>query len=216
MWGWDSGRTRLLADEFATAGYRVYVPKVLTPALEGGTDGDGLPADFDMPNRRSEFGPWVTQIPWSAIQPKVERLIAFAKEQGATRFGVIGCCWGAWACFKTSAMCADIACGVGFHPSCQLEGMFGGDVNALAATVQCPFYFMPATGDAPELYGPEGSLVKCLTEKFGADKVKTKLFADMSHGWVPRGDVSKPEVKRDVQLAMEEAAAYFTAMGLAP
>ena len=28
MWGWDSGRTRLMADEFGRLGYRVYVPKV--------------------------------------------------------------------------------------------------------------------------------------------------------------------------------------------
>jgi hypothetical protein len=26
---------------------------------------------------------------------------------------------------------------------------------------------------------------------------------------VPRGDISKPDVKRDVQLAMEEAVGYF-------
>jgi hypothetical protein len=31
----------------------------------------------------------------------------------------------------------------------------------------------------------------------------------MAHGWVPRGDISKEEVKRDVALAMEEAGAYF-------
>lgn len=28
VWGWDSGRTRLMADEFGRLGYRVYVPKV--------------------------------------------------------------------------------------------------------------------------------------------------------------------------------------------
>ena len=41
--------------------------------------------------------------------------------------------------------------------------------------------------------------------------VASKLveFADMSHGWVPRGDITVPEVQRDVQLAMEEASAYF-------
>ena len=44
--------------------------------------------------------------------------------------------------------------------SCQLEGMFGGNVEELAKTVQCPFYFMPAGGDSPALYGPDGSLVK--------------------------------------------------------
>ena len=39
---------------------------------------------------------------------------------------------------------------------------------------------------------------------------KTRTFAEMSHGWVPRGDLSNEAVKRDVGLAMAEAAAYFT------
>ena len=51
VWGWDSGRTRALADAFAEQGYRTYVPKVLQPAHEGGTDGDGLPPDFDLGSR---------------------------------------------------------------------------------------------------------------------------------------------------------------------
>lgn len=209
VWGWHSGRTRLMADDLTRGGYRVYVPKLLQPALEGGTDGDGLPPDFDLAERGGDFGPWVTQIPFAgSVQPKVEALIAYAKEQGASTIGVVGCCWGGWAAFHTSAICADVVCGVIFHPSCQLEGMFGGKVEELCERVQCPMYFLPATGDAPELYGLEGSLTTILKRKFG-DKAKTKLFADMSHGWVPRGDITVPEVKRDVQLAMEEASAYF-------
>jgi dienelactone hydrolase len=85
------------------------VPKLLVPAIEGGTDGDGLPPDFDMSARGKEFGPWITQIPWSVIQPKVEGLIAHAKEQGAAAIGVVGCCWGGWAAFHTSAICAEVS-----------------------------------------------------------------------------------------------------------
>mmetsp|Transcript_7499 Transcript_7499/g.18200 ORF Transcript_7499/g.18200 Transcript_7499/m.18200 type:complete len:264 (-) Transcript_7499:114-905(-) len=213
VWGWNGGRTRLLADEFAQGGYRVYVPKVLNPTLEGGTDGDGLPPNFDLSVRGGEFGPWVTQIPFvGGIDKKVEALIAYAKEQGATKLGMVGCCWGAWAAFHASAICSDIKCAVAFHPSCQLEGMFGGDVNELCGRVQCPFYFMPANGDSPDLYGPQGTLVTALQGKFGKDKTRTKLFSDMSHGWVPRGDIKDDKVKRDVQLAMDEARAYLAEM----
>ena len=31
----------------------------------------------------------------------------------------------------------------------------------------------------------------------------------VGHGWVSRGDGSNEEVKRDIQLAMDEATAYF-------
>lgn len=41
VWGWNSGRTRNIADLFAEAGYLAIVPKLLTPAFEGGTDGEG-------------------------------------------------------------------------------------------------------------------------------------------------------------------------------
>ena len=208
VWGWNSGRTRALADEFGRQGYRVYVPKSFVEPLEGGTDGDGLPPDFDIGARGSEFGPWVTKSPWSALQPRFEALITYAKQQGAVSLGAVGCCWGGWAAFHSSAICADIKAAVIFHPSCQLEGMFGGDVEKLCQQVQCPVYFMPAQGDSPDLYGPTGALTVILHEKFGS-ATKTKLFSDMSHGWVPRGDVADAKVKRDVQLAMEEAAAYL-------
>mmetsp|Transcript_26674 Transcript_26674/g.82044 ORF Transcript_26674/g.82044 Transcript_26674/m.82044 type:complete len:298 (+) Transcript_26674:1041-1934(+) len=204
VWGWDSGRTRALADAFAEEGYRVYVPKLLQPPLEGGTDGDGLPPTFDLQARGADFLPWIKTVTWEATKPKVEALLAHAKADGASTVGVVGCCWGGWACFQTSALTADVKCGVIFHPSCQIEGAHGGDVQKLCKRVQAPMCFMPAAGDAPELYGEEGSLVVgCPAGS------KTKLFADMAHGWVPRGDVANADVKRDVALAMSEAIAYF-------
>ena len=43
IFGWNAGRTRNLADWFGNAGFYVIVPKLLVPALNGGTDGDGTP-----------------------------------------------------------------------------------------------------------------------------------------------------------------------------
>ena len=83
-----------------------------------------------MGERGGDFKSWVIQIPWNTLEPKLQKLMSYAKEQGAKSFGTIGCCWGGWAAFHASAMSADISCGVIFHPSCQLEGMFGGDVVA--------------------------------------------------------------------------------------
>jgi len=70
VWGWDSGRTRALADAFAEEGYRVYVPKLLQPPLEGGTDGDGLPPTFDLQARGADFLPWIKTVTWEATKPK--------------------------------------------------------------------------------------------------------------------------------------------------
>ena len=41
IWGYHSGRTRNVADYWGDAGFTVIVPKVLSPTLDGGTDGDG-------------------------------------------------------------------------------------------------------------------------------------------------------------------------------
>lgn len=210
VWGWDSGRTRALADSFAADGFRVYVPKLLDPPLEGGTDGDGLPPGFDLGARGSEFGPWITRIPWSGIEPKVEALLEYARASGAETFGTVGICWGGWAAFQLSALAGGaVKAGVTFHPSCQIEGMHGGDVKELCGRVRCPFYFMPADGDAPDLYGDDGALVEALKARFPS--TRTRLFGDMKHGWVSRGDTSDAAVKRDVELAMNEAKAYLAA-----
>ena len=136
VWGWNSGRTRALADAFAGGGYRVYVPKLLAPPLEGGTDGDGLPPDFDLGSRMEEFMGWVKTVKWDGIDSKVNALLAYAKAEGATSLGVVGCCWGGWACFETSAMSDDVKVGVIFHPSCHIVAAHGGEVHALAKKVK--------------------------------------------------------------------------------
>ena len=112
VWGWDSGRTRALADAFAEQGYRTYVPKVLQPAHQGGTDGDGLPPDFDLGSRMEEFMGWVKTVKWDGIDSKVNALLAYAKKEGADAIGVVGCCWGGWACFETSAMTGSVSASV--------------------------------------------------------------------------------------------------------
>ena len=40
------------------------VPKLLIPPLEGGTDGDGLPPNFDLATRGAEVGPFIKSYPW--------------------------------------------------------------------------------------------------------------------------------------------------------
>ena len=64
----------------------------------------GLTPDFDLGSRMEEFMGWVKTVKWDGIDSKVNALLAYAKAEGATSLGVVGCCWGGWACFETSAM----------------------------------------------------------------------------------------------------------------
>jgi hypothetical protein len=54
VWGWNGGRTRAVADHMVSSGACDFclVPKLLTPPLDGGTDDDGLPPDFDLQVRK--------------------------------------------------------------------------------------------------------------------------------------------------------------------
>lgn len=99
VWGWNGGRTRAIADTLAAEdGYKVVVPKFLQPELEGGTDGDGLPPDFDMAARSADFGPWVSAIPWKGnLDAKMGALLEKLSADGAAKIGMVGFCWGGWA-----------------------------------------------------------------------------------------------------------------------
>lgn len=98
IWGWNSGRTRLVADEFAAEGYLVVVPRSFKVPLKGGTDGDGLYPAFTFDANGAEFLPWLKEA--SSVEHTTEMInntVAFVKSRGATKIGVVGCCWGAWA-----------------------------------------------------------------------------------------------------------------------
>ena len=105
--------------------------------------------------------------------------------------------------------------------------------EAITDAVKCPVFLLPA-GNDPDSVKPGGALLAPLEAKFG-DKVKSVectcvpslplgwphcphcpracvcAVPDMAHGWVPRGDLAKPEVVRDVTKAIELAVDYFSA-----
>merc|ERR1712176_1212620 len=130
------------------------------------------------------MGEWVVTVKWDGIDAKVNALLAYAKKEGATSLGVVGCCWGGWACFETSAMTTDVKVGVIFHPSCHIVAAHGGEVHALAKKVKAPHYIMPA-------------------------KSKQKTFPEQEHGWTSRGDASDPAVAAAIKDAMTEAFGYL-------
>eukprot|EP00928_Gymnodinium_smaydae_P078799 TRINITY_DN62873_c0_g1_i1.p2 TRINITY_DN62873_c0_g1~~TRINITY_DN62873_c0_g1_i1.p2 ORF type:complete len:415 (-),score=101.29 TRINITY_DN62873_c0_g1_i1:145-1389(-) len=199
IWGWNGGRTRALADEFAKKGLSVWVPKLLTP-VEGGTDGDALPPTFDIGKRGGELGAlfggdWHS----SKTTPKVLKVIGSMKNVGIKKMGILGVCYGAWI---ANCVANDPPKGIDLvgcasaHPSIHLEGGFGdGDPAALAARSTVPFALFPcgevgSNGADPDIYdSPDGALYKAL-EKKHAGKNVTKRFTAMRHGFFTRGSYS--------------------------
>jgi len=214
------------------AGYLVVVPKMLTPALDGGCDGDALPAGgaFDAE--------WLKQFPWPVQQPKVEAALEYLKGKGAAKIGVVGFCYGGHPACWLSATHAEIVCGAVLHPSMQLEEkLFGGSTEALLKSVKCPFFLAPAGNDLPlwAESGPLGAALKassrgdeCVFTEYPesasilasacpgtpspphALELRLCSLATVKHGWSVRGDLADPAVARDVAAVLGEVSAFLS------
>eukprot|EP01059_Diplonema_ambulator_P006299 TRINITY_DN1603_c0_g1_i5.p1 TRINITY_DN1603_c0_g1~~TRINITY_DN1603_c0_g1_i5.p1 ORF type:complete len:298 (+),score=101.92 TRINITY_DN1603_c0_g1_i5:53-895(+) len=224
VWGWNTGRVRSIADDFAKRGHLVVIPKVLPP-FEGGTDGDALPPNFNiserfgdvMPLLKGEWGP-------GAVVPKLVKVLEHYKEKGVEKAAVYGFCYGGWIGFHLASekQCVPIVCGVSSHPSIHLEGVVGGDPTELAKKQTCPWLFQPAgvpgaKGADPEMYDAEGSLVKELEALFPG-KNKTVRYCQDVHGFVVRmpptgfaGDEGE-RMKAAITKAIDEAASFLEAV----
>ena len=136
-----------------------------------------------------------------------EPLFSYLAGKGATEYGAVGFCWGAYGVCKLSSL-GKLKAGVSCHPSLKVGQMFLGESEEdQVKTVKCPQMFLPAAND-PDHY-KDGTL-KALVEATGNACV-THEFKEMKHGWVPRGDASDPKgpVARDVAAALEMAAGFF-------
>ncbi|KAF0718181.1 Aste57867_1848 [Aphanomyces stellatus] len=154
---------------------------------------------------------WIKARPFeTAIRPKIDDTIQHLKAQhGVTKFAAIGYCWGAWMVAKYSTVEAtDIVCGVSFHPSWRAEDVYHGTGSGakLAEVVRVPQLVLSAIDD-PNWLHPGGKVDKLLQKKPFASKVR--LFSDVNHGWVNRGDLSNPVVAEAVRQAWDVEAVPF-------
>jgi len=194
IYGFNAGRTRLMCDQFAAAGFLVILPDFFRGDSKANYEGVAGPPEF------------VKKVTWDKVNADLtEQVYPYLERKGAKSIGIIGCCWGGYVQFKASAS-GKINAGVGFHPSLLRKAE---TPEELAQGVTCPQLILPGGNDPEEV--KEGGIVeKVLKEKFG-DKARVKTFTDMKHGWVPRGDLSDPNVARDVKEAMELAIEFFKA-----
>lgn len=209
VFGWNGGRTRNIADYFAEEGYYVVVPKLLTPAIDGGTDGDGFSAVLSMEYLIENL----LKFPYVGnLDAKIEATVAHMKAQGVERIGTMGFCWGGWvtsyACSTGSSVAHDIHANVIGHPSCQLENYFGGSAQTLFDNITVPTLLLPANGDSVE-YREDGAWFQSVKSRHPTSK--TRLFDNVEHGFIPRGDISIPEKREAVDEALAEFSAFLKA-----
>mmetsp|Transcript_83575 Transcript_83575/g.165872 ORF Transcript_83575/g.165872 Transcript_83575/m.165872 type:complete len:397 (-) Transcript_83575:215-1405(-) len=221
VWGWNGGRTRAIADDFAKMGVSVWVPKLL-PAFEGGTDGDGLPPSYDIKNRTDLPDLFKGEWNQDKVVPKLLSVIKAMKSAGVKKIGLIGFCYGAWVGMYLAKEADLVGC-ASPHPSIHIEGLFERDPAEIAAESKCPWALFPAgvaaDGGDSDTYDAEGALFQALESKFPGKNV-TKRFESVPHGFVPRGAIKEhaagtgDEVKKAVQECVTALCEFFVRRGL--
>ncbi|KAF0715621.1 Aste57867_3290 [Aphanomyces stellatus] len=154
---------------------------------------------------------WIKARPFeTTIRPKIDDTIQYLQsEHRVTKFAAIGYCWGAWMVAKYSTLePAKLVCGVSFHPSWRSEDAFHGKGSGakLAQNICVPQLVLSAQDDPTWLH-PDGEVDKTLQAKPFPSKVR--LFPDMNHGWVNRGDLADHLVAEGVHQAWDVEAVPF-------
>jgi dienelactone hydrolase len=222
VWGFAGGRTRQIADYMAKCGFYCVIPAVLSPSFEGGTKGDGLPPNFDMSKRGSEFKPWLAPITWDkSVGPKMKSLFSELDASSglfdASKSTVmIGFCYGGWLCTKCatdpvplSKSMTNISKICIPHPSIQIEeAVFGGDIS-FCEKVKSEVLLLPASNDS-DRFREGGDILVALQKGNPKSTVDSSVGSTQIHGWVPRADISDPSKKAAVKAAIEIIVNFFS------
>ncbi len=98
----------------------------------------------------------------------------------------------------------EVKAGISLHPSHPtINPMLNVDEEQLLKEVKCPQMFMPAGDDH------ENTKLGGLGKKILSDGLEVIEFPEMKHGWTVKGDLSRPEVERDVKKAFNFVLAFF-------
>jgi len=116
---------------------------------------------------------------------------------------ISGTCWGSYMVLKLSSYVV-LKAGISLHPSHSgIVVMLGLEEEDLYKDIMCPQMFMPAQNDHENT--KNGGLAK----KVLTDGLEIIEFPDMNHGWSTKGDLSRPEVERDVKKTFNFVLTFF-------
>lgn len=180
-----TNRVRAIGDTLAAKGYHVMV----IDCYRGETI-EGNP-DIKM---------WLAKFPFDSVLTDINAGFEYLLGKGVDqdKIGAIGFCWGGWAIAKSASEGVAWKCAASPHPSTKIEKLvFGRDEQMMLLKVSMPFLILPA-GDDPDILKPGSEVVKRLEDAGGM----SVCFDAMRHGWTTRGNLSIPDVKKDVEKAL--------------
>jgi len=196
IFGPRAGRHRLIADQLADSGFYVLLPDFFR----------GNPWSESRTDDRLE---WIKTISPDIILNDFQTLWKYIESVGNTaKIGAMGFCWGAFAAVLASST-GKLSAGVNIHPSLG-TGLrsFNYPEIEQAKKVTCPQLFIPA-GNDPENVKPGGEVQQILDKKPFGNQCQYYVLEHVVHGFVPRGDLSKPEVAKGVKFVMETSITFL-------
>ena len=199
VFGLDNGRNKGICDNLAKElDCHVVMPDFYR-------NRDGLQNHGGIPFTEQGMK-WVKTFNIEAVLDDCDLVHEYLKGFGVTEIGSLGFCWGGWVgfhCSKSGKIKAAASC----HASLQLENMFGGSVEDLSKSVKTPILLCQAGNDQDDT--KPGKEVEKWVKSDAGQNVEIHEFPDMIHGWVPRGDETKAEIKRDTELALGKVKQFF-------
>jgi len=219
IFGWKFKNVRLLADQYAKAGFYCYIPDV--------HEGDSLDIEFlqsvEPPLKKKEqdglvekgkqtvdvmatLGPWLVKHREAVSEPIISGFINHLKTvPGTNKIGTIGFCWGG----RYSIMQAHA----------RKEGQIGGVDAAYAchpSLLAIPSDITPVAKPTSLAVGDKDSLLDMKSvdqireelEKSGVP-MEVKVYKDQIHGFALRSDWSSDEDKKAMDDAEKQGIEWF-------
>jgi len=219
IFGWKFQNVRLLADQYAKAGFYCYVPDVL--------EGDALDIEFlqsiEPPLKKKEeaglvdkamgtvdvmatLGPWLVKHREAVAEPIISGFVNAVKAiPGTNKVGTIGFCWG------------------GRYSILQAHARKEGEIGGVDAAYAChpSLLSIPTDLDAVSkptsvAVGEKDSLldlksvdqIREALEKTGVP-VEVKVYKNQVHGFALRSDWSSDEDKKAMDDAEKQGIEWF-------
>jgi len=213
IFGWEFKNVRLLADNYANAGFYCYVPDI--------HQGDSLPIEFlqsvEPPLRVREqlslidktkatatvgttLPPWLIKHREAVVKPLIDSFIrAVRKIPGTGKVGAIGFCWGGR--YAILAAHGEVDAAYACHPSLVT---IPGDFDPVAKP------FSLAVGDKDSLLDSDsvGKIQDVIAKKTNVPH-ELRIYEDQVHGFALRSDWSSEKDRKSMDDAEKQGVEFF-------
>lgn len=215
VFGWEVRNTRLLADNYAKAGFYVYLPDV--------HEADDLPEELlqDIEPRReltmtekatstanvaTTLGPWLVKHREAVSKPLIDGFInAVRMIPGTDKVGTIGFCWGGrysiLAAHGADKPGQGVDAAYACHPSLVA---IPGDFEPVKKPLSL------ALGSKDSLLGEKeiGQIREVMDKKSDVPH-EIRVYEDQVHGFALRGDFKSEKDKKDMDEAEKQGIDWF-------